>query len=491
MENVRADSSRGFSGMATSHVSSLGRRKFVPSDSTENRSKRGREASNFGSGPNIGSDVKPCGNAVKSNGNNRYAGSEISKIEHISVASISPREFFEVYVRVRKPVIIKLETETSANGVDAKYNTKQPDSQSTRTWWAGFSKWKSNDYLRQKAGSGNVRVEVFRPNGTAFGHGAHEMMTFGKFLDHLDRGSSKYYLTTQDVATDEEGRPDLMSTPCTELREDFPLIPPLAGNLLPMNVNIWMGKSQSGSAGTSSGLHHDYHDNFYFLLRGRKRFRIFSPADAHLLYTHGKIAMVHENGRICYVGAETHADGSTEEARQAMKADTEMDAASKELEAAEEAVMRGEEGAQERLRIAEANLDKCMDKTMQFGPGEDFDEEEPVLDSDASTKKDEQLTPNHFSKIDMSLPCEERERIWPGLKSTKMVEFEVMPGEILYLPAGWFHEVTSISGNSHGKSCPANQGHMAFNYWFHPPDTPSFEQPYSSSFWLWDWEKRQ
>ena len=33
--------------------------------------------------------------------------------------------------------------------------------------------------------------------------------------------------------------------------------------------------------GSSSGLHHDFHDNLYILLRGQKRFRLFSPADAH------------------------------------------------------------------------------------------------------------------------------------------------------------------------------------------------------------------
>ena len=40
----------------------------------------------------------------------------------------------------------------------------------------------------------------------------------------------------------------------------------------------------------------------YVLLRGRKRFRLFSPADAHRMYTHGRIRKVHSNGRINYVG---------------------------------------------------------------------------------------------------------------------------------------------------------------------------------------------
>ena len=55
-------------------------------------------------------------------------------------------------------------------------------------------------------------------------------------------------------------------------------------------------------AGSSSGLHHDYHDNLYCLLRGRKRFRIFPPALLRQMHTHGEIRMIHPNGRIVYEG---------------------------------------------------------------------------------------------------------------------------------------------------------------------------------------------
>lgn len=56
-------------------------------------------------------------------------------------------------------------------------------------------------------------------------------------------------------------------------------------------------------------------------------------------------------------------------------------------------------------------------------------------------------------------------------------ECEVAAGDMLYLPAGWFHEVTSFGELETG-------GHLAFNYWFHPPDNldPSeagFQQPYT------------
>jgi Cupin-like domain len=61
-------------------------------------------------------------------------------------------------------------------------------------------------------------------------------------------------------------------------------------------------------------------------------------------------------------------------------------------------------------------------------------------------------------------------------------EVTITAGQMLYIPAGWFHEVRSTGGGS--------EGHMALNYWFHPPDGTSFEKPYSSNFWPADWEKR-
>jgi hypothetical protein len=41
------------------------------------------------------------------------------------------------------------------------------------------------------------------------------------------------------------------------------------------------------SPGTSSGLHHDYHDNLYALLCGSKTFHLYPPSDAPNMYTHG------------------------------------------------------------------------------------------------------------------------------------------------------------------------------------------------------------
>ena len=45
-------------------------------------------------------------------------------------------------------------------------------------------------------------------------------------------------------------------------------------------------------------------------------------------------------------------------------------------------------------------------------------------------------------------------------------------GEMLYLPCGWFHDVTSFGA------------HCAVNYWFQPPDRRDFRRPYTAAaFW--------
>ena len=51
---------------------------------------------------------------------------------------------------------------------------------------------------------------------------------------------------------------------------------------------------------------------------------------------------------------------------------------------------------------------------------------------------------------------------------------EINPGEMLYLPASWWHEVTSSSPDNSSSNI-----HMAFNYWFYPPDgLKDFDEPY-------------
>lgn len=250
----------------------------------------------------------------------------------------TPSSFYEKFVAKRKPVVI----------VDAK----GPDDN-----WRGHSKW-NVDYLRKVAGEGEVRIEHRDSDQSKFGQGNHSKVKFSKFLDIVEgkadgreggEKARKVYLTTQDLGMDDEGRPYLHSTPCTQLLRagDFPPRPMMLDRLVPMNYNLWIGStSTEPGSGSSSGLHHDFHDNLYILLSGRKTFRLFSPADAERMYTVGQIHKVHANGRICYSqdgqsADDIEADGSDKQARLAMEAAILHEKAEKQLADAERDVEAG------------------------------------------------------------------------------------------------------------------------------------------------------
>ena len=164
----------------------------------------------------------------------------------------------------------------------------------------GVNRWKHDfGYLRRKAGHASVSVEYLDDTAATFGRGKRTTMRFGEFLSRLRTG--RYYISSSQQHIGPHGFPDLMVSPLVELGKDLPSRLSWAGNLVPQQVNIWFGSSSSVD-GVSSGLHHDYHDNFYVLLRGRKRFRLFPPSEVGRMQTYGEVLRVHENGRIVYKG---------------------------------------------------------------------------------------------------------------------------------------------------------------------------------------------
>ncbi|MFN9900012.1 MAG: hypothetical protein ACK55Z_14730, partial [bacterium] len=101
----------------------------------------------------------------------------------------------------------------------------------------------------------------------------------------------------------------------------------------------------------------------YVLLRGVKRFRLFSPDEAESMYTRGEIALVHENGRICYRDAPARADGAPLSADVELQAQEERDKALAEVELAEQAVAArpADKVAKKRLKEANKAFDAAMD----------------------------------------------------------------------------------------------------------------------------------
>ena len=128
------------------------------------------------------------------------------------------------------------------------------------------------------------------------------MMRFGDFVERFRRGDETCYLTASPAAVDAHGRPQVAAPPASRLLGDAnggpPFRPPIAGELIPANVNVWMGAS--GASGASSGLHHDHHDNMYVLMRGTKTFELYAPYEIGSMYTVGTPRRVHRNGRVNY-----------------------------------------------------------------------------------------------------------------------------------------------------------------------------------------------
>lgn len=199
-----------------------------------------------------------------------YVGSEIHHIGVIS-CSIDPKDFFSSFVTPRIPVKLVMPS-SSTQGTDCATSAGKVNldylMQDLRHRW-------TNSYLKEVAGDELVKVEVRSKSadveGAAsaavqFGLGKEVQMTFGSFVSSVDGCAEEHYLTTQDLSYDEEERPHIVSPPLNrQLMHDLAYRPLLLGHLVVQNINMWFGCS---SLPSSSGLHHDYHDNLYLLLRG-------------------------------------------------------------------------------------------------------------------------------------------------------------------------------------------------------------------------------
>lgn len=334
-----------------------------------------------------------------------------------------------------------------------------------------------------------------------FGRGRKRRMPFGDLVAAAAGGDASLYLTTQEAAVGPDGHPEVFAPPASRLAADFPLRPALLGALVPQAVNVWMGCAPEGA---SSGLHHDFHDNLYALLRGKKRFRLFPPSLLERMYTHGTPLRVHPNGRVVYEGqGDVGADGA--DVKEAARWQAQR-RAERGLQAAEAAAASGAEGGQARLRAANRALDAVLEAALDDGFDSIQDDFEELDGEGGGPAAGAGGDPPSFSRVDLSLPPRElraRFPLFPGAAAA--LECEVGEGQMLYLPAGWSHEVTSFSGpraaagdgpRRDGRQAPASSSHLALNYWVHPPDNldPSpagYAAPYRSTYWEEVWAGRE
>ena len=336
-----------------------------------------------------------------------------SWLERIDAECISPKQFYNRYVRRRMPVILR------SNNVDC-----------LRSF--------SIDAMQAIAGDCKVVVEKADPHSYhQFGRtdsSSRKSMLFGDFLSRMEQ--EYLYCTTQPLPEDKRGPKQITSSHIQRFidRGMIPQNLPIMGNLQLYQINAWIGCSEDGS---SSGFHHDFHDNFYLLVSGEKQFRLASPNFTSERPTYGckynPEVMVHPNGLISYMGACIREDG-------ARKVD----------------VLRWKYNNSEgslRDEIEEQLQDAIADEMLaRVGFKAASQAEHPLSFCVEPTAHGEYITET------------------------------LRAGEMLYLPASFYHEVISFSGDE-------DKHHMAINYWYYPPSTSgTFESPYEDDFWKARWE---
>ncbi|ORY40211.1 Clavaminate synthase-like protein [Rhizoclosmatium globosum] len=310
---------------------------------------------------------------------------------------------------------------------------------------------------------------------------------------------------------------NFVKAPLPRLINDIPLRPKLIPTLVPQQLNLWMGAAPP--EGVSSGLHHDYADNLYILLQGTKRVTLIAPSAAPKLDLYGDadLQVVHENGLISYDWA-IGSDGSyaadvarwrykvaAKALRDGVKAkmegaeDVDLDALRKDVVESKQELDLAEEEEEEAAMYNDDDDDEDDDEEEDEdvfieAPKDDGDDDEdeemddPERDDYVPDEGEDDIDepPASFSKIDSGLlHSAQLTETYPELANVVKTTFEIKEGEMLYIPASWFHEVRS--GPTSSKVGP----HVALNYWFHPPNslTPEdYETPYKTDFWSEQWE---
>lgn len=183
---------------------------------------------------------------------------------------ISLEDFYFRFYTARQPVIIRTQSLAQLG-----WQTQQ---------------W-SNEYLAHKAGAQQVLVQKRASGAYTAESAAYVPMQFADFLRQVmarPGGDDRVYLNLQ---TD-----NVLEPPLLQLLGDFS-IPPYFKDLKLRCVNLWMGNSDKTM---TTPLHHDFNDNLYVVVEGRKHFTLFPPEQAPNLYQRGQLQGVEPNGIIRY-----------------------------------------------------------------------------------------------------------------------------------------------------------------------------------------------
>ncbi|SCU82209.1 LAFA_0C09802g1_1 [Lachancea sp. 'fantastica'] len=296
----------------------------------------------------------------------------------------------------------------------------------------------------------------------------------------------------------EERIKELYQPPMDSLIGTLSESPEFLSALIPQQINLWIGATSQTNTkaqdeflsnydaqlprlglgrfvpggGSSSGLHHDHADNLYVPVSGHKRFTLFSPKDAHKMYTVGTIRKVYASGVIDYARCENSPLWRN---------------------LRDDGAILGEVAHQQLSHNKNLTTEEQKKWTDIIKQDEDFVDQDSDVKLDPPSFSTVIPTVVHLDKIqDSSLRQKIQNKAlekWPLFFEANRIVVDLKPGEMLYLPAGWFHEVTSF-GSLDAKDLK-DQIHIAANYWFIPPNGVDLVNLYSheDNYWHTDFER--
>lgn len=267
----------------------------------------------------------------------------------------------------------------------------------------------------------------------AFGHGLfllHESQNLLKLMDTHHRaveGSTEYHDTYINVQLPGTGRPPY-HPPLQHLQDDLPLSNELfsvfADNVT--DINLWMGLlatrpalvtvdgdgnidssyTHTTAATTTSKLHRDALDNIYAVLEGKKQFKLWHPASAFDIPTLSPSIAVHKDGLSFQLAVHK----------------------------LKETLMKVHPTLSEDLPTDHRSDVQATVADLLSSPNIEYDTESLHFVAQNNSFNSFSL-PNPSTTVDL----------WPG--------------ELLYLPTGWYHHVSSMA------AMPQHR-HMAINIWW-------------------------
>lgn len=282
---------------------------------------------------------------------------------------------------------------------------------------------KDANYLISKAGDMTVRISTLNKGALPAREGFaplsshYEMVNFGDFMqevENVDLGNvsasrlAGRYMNQQR----KKMRTGPYSHPLGRFLKDFGTPSFFASAYQSVEVNMWIGVADPVN-GSIAALHNDALDNLYLLVRGRKKFTLFPPDDIANLYPNRQLASVERNGVIYYARLGHTQNGNTTVYVYNTSASASASVSAGKNGDNNDHVDVDDHHHQQRFTASRSRAEPDND---------DYDDDGPV--------------PN-FSLAKTLSDFES----FPKLKKLRPVICELEEGDMLFLPAGWWHEV--------------------------------------------------